>query len=242
MILPSARVGLIIPSSNRMVEGEMVRWFPSDVQPHVNRLRMTGAHHGPLEQLLPRIREAAGALADARCDAVVFHCTATAMEGGSDGEEAILDALRAGAHDRVTTTATAIRRALDALAAKRIVLVTPYDATTTAHEVEFLHAAGYDVVRSIATDRGGSDGYCSTPPSFWYETVRHAAHPDADVYFVSCANIACFGEIDRLERELGRPVITSNQTVIWDALRMTGTAEVPTKLGRLFAGLVATAG
>ena len=38
----TARVGLIIPSSNRMVEDEMVHAFPAGVRPHVTRLRMTG--------------------------------------------------------------------------------------------------------------------------------------------------------------------------------------------------------
>jgi maleate isomerase len=232
---PRARVGLMIPSSNRQVEGEMVPAFPNDVKAHVTRLRMTGAHHGPLAQLLPRIREAAGALADAKCDVVVFHCTGTAMQEGPSGEQAILDALRAGAHERVTTTATAVRRALEALEAKRIVLVTPYDQHTTDEEVAFLKAAGYDVLSALAADRGGSDGTCYTPPSFWNETVRAQAHPDADVYFLSCANVTCFSEIVGLEAALGRPVITSNQVVIWDALQMIGgDAPAPT-LGQLFA-------
>ena len=37
------RVGLIIPSSNRMVEQEMVPAYPEGVCAHVTRLRMTGA-------------------------------------------------------------------------------------------------------------------------------------------------------------------------------------------------------
>lgn len=234
-MLPSVRVGLIIPSSNRMVEQEMVRRFPPGVQPHVARLRMTGGYHVPLAQLLPRISEAAGTLADAKCDAIAFHCTATAMESGSAGETAILDALRAGAHDRVTTTAGAVRRALDALGARRLVLVTPYGDETTAHEVTFLHDAGYEVLRAVATDRGGSDAYCSTPSSFWYDAVRAAAHAEADAYFLSCANIVCFDRIESLEHELGRPVVTSNQAVIWDALRIAGATEAPAGLGRLFA-------
>ena len=54
----TARVGLIIPSSNRMVEQEMVAAFPAGVHAHVMRLRMTGPHHVPQAQLLPRIEEA----------------------------------------------------------------------------------------------------------------------------------------------------------------------------------------
>jgi maleate isomerase len=81
-----ARVGLIIPSSNRMVEQEMARAFPDGVTAHITRLRMTGANHLAFEALLPRIEEATRALVDARCDVVAFHCTANSMEGGKDGE------------------------------------------------------------------------------------------------------------------------------------------------------------
>jgi len=47
------RVGIIIPSSNRMVEQEMVQAFPRGVQPHVTRLRMTGPNRGPLDAVMP---------------------------------------------------------------------------------------------------------------------------------------------------------------------------------------------
>src|SRR5262245_46353707 len=93
----TTRVGLISPSSNRMVEQEMAPAFPEGVTAHVTRLRMTGTHRLAFEELLPRIEEAANALVDARCEVVAFHCTANSMEGGTVGEGAILAALgRAG--------------------------------------------------------------------------------------------------------------------------------------------------
>lgn len=231
----TARVGLIIPSSNRMVEQEMIHGFPAGVYPHVNRLRMTGPNRGPLDALLPRLEEATRALTDAKCEVVAFHCTANSMEEGKGGEERILAAMgRAGAA-RATTTATAIRHALDALGAKRIVLLTPYSQETTDHEVEFLHEAGYDVVHAKGFALAGSDAYCSTPPSFWKERAIEAARPDADVYFLSCANISVFSIIEEVEARLDRPVITSNQSVIWDALARLGWSERAGCPGRLFA-------
>ena len=86
----TARVGIIIPSSNRMVEEEMVQAFPAGVQPHVTRLRMTGPNRAPLAAVLPRIEEATRALTDARCDVVAFHCTANSMDEGRGGEDRIL--------------------------------------------------------------------------------------------------------------------------------------------------------
>src|SRR5208282_5462453 len=88
------RIGLIIPSSNRMVEQEMVRHVPPGVVAHVMRLRMTGAHNVPLDALMPRVTEAAAMLADARCDVTAFHCTASSMSEGAAGEEKLLAALR----------------------------------------------------------------------------------------------------------------------------------------------------
>ena len=74
-----ARYGLIVPSSNRMAEPHASRFTPAAAVPHVTRLRMTGAHFMPLDELLPKVAEAAVLLADARCDPVVFHCTANSM-------------------------------------------------------------------------------------------------------------------------------------------------------------------
>jgi len=229
------RIGLIIPSSNRMVEQEMARFVPPGVTLHVARLRMTGPHHVPLAQLLPRIEEAAGTLADAKCGVVTFHCTATSMEEGPDGEERALAAVaRSGARD-ASTTATAVRRALAALGTRRLVLVTPYSAATTAEEAAFLRAAGVDVVHSVACALAGSDAYCSTPPEFWRDRAIEAARPDADLYFISCTNIAALGIIEEIERRLERPVITSNQVVLWDSLARLGHRDRRGCPGRLFA-------
>jgi maleate isomerase len=230
----TARVGCIIPSSNRMVEQEMIAAFPPGVQPHVTRLRMTGPNRGPLAAVLPRIEEATRALTDARCEVVAFHCTANSMEEGRDGEDRILSCVKAAGAPHATTTATAIRRAFDALGARRIVLVTPYDQRTTDHEAEFLHEAGYQVLHAKGFALDGSDAYCAAPPAFWRDRVREAARPDADVYLVSCANISVFGAIVELERELDRPVVTSNQAVVWDCLSRLGWPDRGGCPGRLF--------
>jgi maleate isomerase len=230
----TARVGCIIPSSNRMVEQEMIAGFPAGVQPHVTRLRMTGSHRGPLASVLPRIEEATRALTDAHCEVVAFHCTANSMDEGRAGEEAILAAMTAAGATHATTTATAIRRAFDALGARRVVLITPYDQRTTDHEAEFLHESGYQVLHAAGFALKGSDAYCATPPAYWRDRVREAARPDADVYFVSCANISVFGVIQELEQHLDRPIVTSNQAVVWDCVSRLGWPARGSCPGRLF--------
>jgi maleate isomerase len=235
------RIGLIIPSSNRMVEQEMVRHLPPGIVAHVTRLRMTGAHRVPIAQLRPRVEEAAATLVDARCAVVAFHCTANSTAEGLTGEAELAAALRQAGAAQVTTTASAIRGALEALRARRIVLLTPYSAHVTEEEAAFLHAAGYDVVAARGFALKGSDEYCATPAQFWRERALEAVRPDADAYLISCANISVFPVIATIEQQLGRPVVTSNQAVLWHALTLLGERDGRYCPGRLFDGLDDTA-
>ncbi len=233
----TARIGLIIPSSNRMVEGEMVRHLPPGYVAHVARLRMTGAHRVAIEGLVPRLMKAAAMLTDARCDVIAFHCTANSTSEGAAGEAKLLSALRQAGARLVTTTATAIRHALESLRARRIVLLTPYSEQVTDEEAEFLHMAGFQVLYARGFALNGSDEYCATPAQFWRDRAIEAARPDADAYFLSCANISAFPVIEEIEQKLGRPVITSNQAVIWEALSLLGATDRRNCPGRLFDSL-----
>jgi maleate isomerase len=215
-----------------MVEQEMVRVLPDGATAHVARLRMTGSHARPLEQLLPDVSSVAATLADAQCDAIAFHCTANSTADGAEGEAQLLTALRLATRAPVTTTATAIREALEALQARRIVLVTPYTAAVTAHEAEFFESAGCTVVAMNAADLGGSNEYCAALPSAWEATLLEERRDDVDAYVLSCANVACFKIIDRAEAALGKPLVTSNQSVLWATLR-AAAAPRPNGLGRL---------
>ena len=231
----SLHAGLIIPASNRMVEDEMVHAYPDSVRPHVTRLRMTGEFKVPLEKLGPRITEAAGALVDARCDVITFHCTANSTDGGAAGEAFILDALKKAGARHASSTATALRRALTATKARRVVMITPYSQKVTDLEAEFLEAAGVEVLTAVGHGLKDSDAYCAAPPSFWRDKTLDVRHKDADLYFISCANTASLGVIDELERQLQRPVITSNQIVVWDQMRAVGIEGAGRGPGRLFA-------
>jgi maleate isomerase len=163
------------------------------------------------------------------------------MEGGKDGEQQILATLARAGAPHATTTITAIQRAFEALGAKRIVLITPYSAATTEHEAEFLRQAGYDVLVAKGLALAGSDAYCATPPQFWCDQAIEAARPEADACLISCANISVFGVIRELEARLERPVVTSNQAVIWDALRLIGWRDCEGCPGRLFVSAEADA-
>lgn len=228
------RVGLIIPSVNTVVENEVLARFAPQVHPHVTRLRMTGPHRRPLADVLPAIKEASASLADAGCELVIFHCTANSTENGEDGEGKILNALADGGASQVSSTATALKRALATLGGRRLALVTPYTQAVTEHETRFLEEIGQDTIYAKGCDVGRLN-YAQTPVDYWINRLVEARSSDAEVYFLSCANIQAMEAIERAEALLKRPVITSNQIIVWDAMiRLLGSARGMGP-GRLFS-------
>jgi maleate isomerase len=232
-VTPRARLGFIIPSSNRMVEPDMQRFLPARIVPHFIRIGMTNRHRASLEQLMPRILDAADLLNDSKCNVIVFQCTGTSMSGGVDMDRRVTDEITRATGKPSISTASAVSDALKALAARRIVFISETPQDRHDKKRTYLEEAGFEIVADKAAGLSGSDEYCSTPPGFWLDAAISVKSDAADAYFISCANIQSTAVIEDLERVLSRPVITSNQAALWSALRTIGISDEVPKLGRL---------
>jgi len=222
-----ARVGLIIPSSNRLTEPQFHRFLPRLIGMHVTRLQMTGKYSRRLEDLLDDVQKAACALADAKSNLIVFHCTANSMEHGPEGGRRILDAIRAASGADALSTADSVVEALRACAIEKLVLVTPYEQPANDLEIAYLGALGFAVLRDVALAVPPEHGYPSVSPAAWCEIVRQNASAEADGYFLSCTNTTHVDAIKPLEEELCKPVISSNQATIWASLKRLGSRLGP---------------
>lgn len=233
-ITPRARLGFIIPSSNRMVEPQLQRFTPDGIEPHVTRIGMTNRHKAPLDQLLPRIVDAAELLGDSKCDVTVLQCTGTSMSGGVAGERGVIRAIEEATGKPALSAASSLMAAFATLEARRLVFVSETAQAGHDKKVEFLKEAGLDIIADKAMGLKNSDAYCTTPPSFWLDNVRLMEDPSADAYFISCANIHSVDVIADLEAIFDKPVVTSNQAALWCALRTAGISDDIPALGRLF--------
>lgn len=230
-----ARLGLIIPSSNRLTEPQFQSYAPRDVGVHVTRLRMTGEWHRPLAELRGAVEEAAGALSDTKPDVIVFHCTASSMEEGLAGEERVVEWIRGAGGCPALTTGQAVTQALAALAVRKLVLVSPYVEATNRLELRYMQEAGFEVVHELGLGLPGSDAYIEVTPDRWLEIAWANRRPEADGYFLSCTNTRMIEVIEAAERRLARPVVSSNQAVLWACLRRMGRSPSIPGLGRLCA-------
>jgi maleate isomerase len=232
-IVPRARIGFIIPSSNRMVEPQMQRYMPAGVVPHFSRIGMTNRHKVPLDQLLPRITGAADLLADSKCDVTVLQCTGTSMSGGVDMDKHVVAEIEKVTRRPALSTASALNDAFAVLGARRLVFISETKQKDHDAKVGYLREAGYDLIADKAASLAGTDAYCVTPAAFWFDLATSMRNHDADAYFLSCANITAIDVIEELERALGKPVVTSNQAALWCALRKAGIGDTVAGLGTL---------
>lgn len=237
---PLARVGLIIPSSNRLTEPQLRHFAPLELGIHVTRLQMTGKWNRPLSQLTDDIARASSALADAKVDLIVFHCTGHAMEEGPEGDARTREAIERSTGIEATSTAAAIQDAIAALKLKRLILMTPYEQDVNDHEIDYLRQIGVVVVHDVALALPGSDAYLAQPPERWVDLAAEHARDDADGYFLSCTNTTQIEAIAPIEHRLGKPVVNSNQAVLWAAMKRLryklGCTQPGPGLGRLVEG------
>jgi maleate cis-trans isomerase len=231
---PRARIGLIIPSVNTFSEPQFNRFAPEGLGIHVARARVAGPWKRPLPEMAAEIATSAQLLADCAPDLIVFHCTDTSMSQGPQGEGKILDIVRDATGIDAVATSRLVLEAVQVLALKRVALLTPYKSNRPI--VDYLNAAGVEVVRDVALKLEPLD-FGNVTPAGWARLAQENDGPDVDGVFLSCTNTTQIAAIADIEAKLGKPVVNSNQAVLWGCLRKLGAALAPLpampELGRL---------
>lgn len=232
---PRARIGLIIPSVNRMTEPQFNHYAPEGLGIHIARGRVAGQPARTVAELTDEIAHAAGTLADAGPDLIVFHCTHTSMKEGADGERRILDLIRRTTGIEALSTSSLVNDALHALGLKNLVVLSPY--MSNAPIIAYLGAAGIKVVRDVALQCKTAADFEAITPQRWVELAKENDTPEADGIFLSCTNTTQIEAVAAIEQALGKPVVNSNQAVLWGCLKrlkakLGETPDMP-ELGRL---------
>ena len=230
---PEPRIGLIIPSSNRLTEPQFNAYAPPGLGVHVTRLRMTGKFRKPLSEFKGPLTEAAQAISDVKPGMVVFHCTANSMESGLAHEKALVEIIEEASGCPTITTAQAITQAFDQSGIKKLVLISPYVQSTNQLEVNYLSETGYKVLHEVGLGLE-THAYAAVTPQEWKAVVKENSRSEADGYFLSCTNTRMIEAISDLERDLGKPVINSNQATLWACLKKLGIQHTDPRLGSLF--------
>jgi maleate cis-trans isomerase len=224
-----AKIGVIVPPTNTVNEAEWARVVPAGVTIHAQRMALHEDTSSPAgkQRLYEDIRVAAGELAKAGLDVIAYGCTAGSMVTPI---EALTDFMRAATGIPAVATAPALVHAARAFGMKRVALATPYHDALNEHEVHFLADCGIETlgVKGLGIGAGGRHEYVNiarTPAEVVYAHCASADVPGADGLIVSCTDFATLEALPKLERALGKPVISSNLATLWLALRTAGVDD-----------------
>jgi maleate isomerase len=113
-------------------------------------------------------------------------------------------------------------------------VATPYLDEINAMEADFLADKGFDVldIQGLNVEDGEAMGRITR--DCLKEFALSVDDPDADVIFVSCGGIRTIDVLQEIEDAAGKPVVCSNQAMMWDCLRRAGIADRIEGYGRLF--------
>jgi maleate isomerase len=226
------RIGALFPSSG-VSEYEIQKVLPEGFSLHVTRIPMNMPTYEAELHMADTVEQSAALLADAKVDIIAFACTAGSFVKGKGHDREIMDRITLATGVPSTTTTTAVVAGLRALGIKKLVMVSPYKQEMNELEKSFLEAEGFEVLRHKGLELTDCLQQYEMDPSDWGELIEEMKDPRADGYFVSCGGIRVVDVIEQKERDLGKPVISSNQALVWHCLRRMGMEEDVAGFGSL---------
>lgn len=230
-----AKIGLIVPSTNTVNEPEFWRVAPAGVTIHTARALLLGpATEESYFKMAAAVDGAAEELATAEVDVIAYGCTSGSII-------CPLPELIRNMNEKTgvpaIATAGAVVAALRALGITRVAVGTPYVEFVNESEKKFLEDYGFSVTSMHGLQLGVTQeerrGIGRVPPEAVFRMARMIDRPNAQAIFISCTNLATFDVIAEIERELGKPVVTSNQACFWACLRLLGIRTAISGYGRL---------
>jgi maleate isomerase len=240
------RIGVLTPHAAAGPEAEFPDMAPGRLAISVARVRSPAVTVNPIggppaplgARVLtdpPLLDDAAGKLAAVPVDVIGYASTSTGYAIGFDGETAMVDRLARSTGVPIAATGPSAVLALRVLGVERVALVDPpwFDDEINELGARYFRSQGLDVVSSASADLAPDPRLIEAAPVVEW-TIRHVPDRAEAVYFGG-NGFRVAAAIETLEDRLDRPVLTSNQVLLWRLLAVAGATFPVSGYGRLFA-------
>jgi maleate isomerase len=234
-------VGVLVPYTNINLEADFAMFGPPGVSFHYARLggydidaipdaqQMAGMGMAELDEPLRLI-------GGVRPRAILYGCTSATLTHGNAFDSTLAQTIEVQTGAASVTAAGSIVAALRRLNLDQVAFASPYVGEINTLAKEFLSEAG---VRTVsAADVGVSlDNYGQgkLTPDQVFELGCRADSPQAQALVLSCTDMRSMEAIARLESTLNKPVITSNQAMLYAVCELLDITYTNKACGKLFA-------
>lgn len=235
-----ARIGVFVPFTNTNLEPDMMMLRPDGVSLHFARLGGYDEDKIPDEGQMAELgsadmSEPLHLLQGARPDVIMYGCTSATLAHGPEFDRQLAAQIATTSGAKTVTAAGALVYALKSLGISRIGFASPYVASLNDKAIAYLADEGFETVSRVDFDGTlGNAGQGAVTPDQVFDLGLRAKSDAAQAVVLSCTDMRSVEVIDRLEQSLNKPVITSNQAMMFQAIQLANIPGAPKGFGQLF--------
>ena len=235
IVKSNPRIGLITLGSDFRIEKDFNNLIHGkEIDLYVNRIHcynpLTNATLAKMADDITEVTK--DILPDQKLDCVAYGCTSGTVAAGYDVIEKKINLAKPEA--KVTTPITSTVKALKVLGINKISIFTPYTKTINESIVGYFKKKN-TIVNSLSYFDIDSDlDIGKVDENYLFEVLSKIDLEDSDALFVSCTALPVLSIIDKLEKKLNKVVLSSNQTLIWEALNLIGNKKPIVGYGKIF--------
>lgn len=237
------RIGVLVPYTNTNLEPDMQMLCPLGATMHFERMGGYDVDEIPGSDQMAGlgasdISESLFLLSGVRPAAVLYGCTSATLTHGPLFDANLAARIKQGSGAVSVTAAGALVAAIKALGAGRIGFASPYLGEINDQAIAFLSSQGIDCVKCHDIGRAlGNYGQGELSPDEVFDLAVQADHADAEAIVLSCTDMRSVEVIGRVETHLGKPVVTSNQAMIFCLMQARNLPREDKMPGQLFERL-----
>ncbi len=238
-----AKIGVLVPFTNVNLEPDMQLLCPEGCTMHFERMggydadeipgagQMSGLGSSNLDNTLRLI-------SGVRPGAVLYGCTSATLTHGVEFDRTLADNIATSCGSISITAAGALVNALRALSVTRIGFSSPYVGDVNRLAIDFLATENIKTVSSYEIKRELDNyGQGELTPEEVLVLATQVDQDNVDAIVLSCTDMRAVEAISDIELATGKPVVTSNQAMIFELCQKLGLAKPAYAAGRLFDNL-----
>ena len=229
------RIGLIALGSDFRIEKDFNNVvYRRDIDLYVNKIHCYNPlTNETLAKMADDITEVTNdILPDQKIDCVAYGCTSGTVAAGYEVIKTKINAAKPEA--KVTTPITSAIKALKKLNIKKISVFTPYTKTINDTVLNYFKDQNITVSSLTYFDIASDLDIGKVEEEHLFDVLSKIDLSESEALFVSCTALPVLSIIDKLEKELNKVVLSSNQTLIWDALNLVGNKNIVKGYGKIF--------